>query len=475
LFRSDLKVNLLPDLSYPTLTVRTDYSGAAPSEIETLVSEPVEEAVGVVKNVRSVHSISRTGESDVILQFAWGTDMDMAALDVRDKLDTLQLPLEAAKPLLLRFNPSTDPIIRIGLTSKDAGSNQDATAALKRLRRFADNELKKRLEPVAGVAAVKVGGGLEDEIEVAVDQHKLAQLGIDIGVIIDRLKNENVNISGGSIDQGTQRYLVRTLNQFTDLQQMRDMLVKVDASGVPIRLKDVAQVYQGYKERDGVVRIDGHEAIELAVYKQADANTVSVARAVRDELDKLGESLPFGAKLTVLDDQSVFIRDALSEVRNDALIGGVLAIMVIFFFLGHARSTLIVSLSLPVSLVTTFFFMDRFGLSLNVMSLGGLALATGMVVDDSIVVLENIARKREAGMGIVQAAVAGASEVGMAVTASTLTTVAVFLPLVFVQGIAGQLFRDQALTVTFAMLISLVVAMTLIPMLASLHGRAPLA
>jgi HAE1 family hydrophobic/amphiphilic exporter-1 len=427
----------------------------------------------VVKNVKRVHSISRTGESDVILEFAWGTDMDMAALDVRDKLDTLQLPLEAQKPLLLRFNPSTDPIVRIGLTSTGAGDADPA--ALKRLRRFADNELKKRLEPVAGVAAVKVGGGLEDEVEVAVDQHRLAQLGIDINTVITRLKNENVNISGGSIDQGSQRYLVRTLNQFTDLQQMRDTLIKVDSTGVPIRLKDIAKVWQGYKERDGVIRVDGHEAIELAVYKQGDANTVSVAQAVHVELDKLGDSLPAGAKLTVLDDQSTFIRDALSDVRNDALIGGALAILVIFFFLRHARSTFIISLSLPVSLVTTFFLMDRFGLSLNVMSLGGLALATGMVVDDSIVVLENIARKREAGMGIVQAAVAGASEVGMAVTASTLTTVAVFLPLVFVQGIAGQLFRDQALTVTFAMLISLIVAMTLIPMLASLHGRAPLA
>jgi len=470
---SDLKVNLLPDLSYPTLTVRTDYEGAAPAEIENLVTEPVEEAVGVVKNVKRVHSISRTGESDVILEFAWGTDMDMAALDVRDKLDTLQLPLDAKKPLLLRFNPSTDPIVRVGLTSTQA--NDADPAALKRLRRFADNELQKRLEPVAGVAAVKVGGGLEDEIEVAVDQHKLAQLGIDINTVITRLKNENVNISGGSIDQGSQRYLVRTLNQFTNLQQMRDTLIKVDANGVPIRLKDIAQVYQGYKERDGVIRVDGREAIELAVYKQGDANTVSVAQAVHAELDKLGDSLPAGSKLTVLEDQSTFIRDALSEVRNDALLGGVLAILVIFFFLRHARSTFIVSLSLPVSLIATFFFMDRFGLSLNVMSLGGLALATGMVVDDSIVVLENIARKREAGMGIVQAAVAGASEVGMAVTASTLTTVAVFLPLVFVQGIAGQLFRDQALTVTFAMLISLIVAMTLIPMLASLQGRAPLA
>jgi len=467
-----LKVNLLPDLSYPTLTVRTEYEGAAPLEIENLISQPVEEAVGVVKNVRKVHSVSRTGQSDVVLEFAWGTDMDMASLEVRDKLDTLQLPLEAKKPLLLRFNPSTDPIIRLGLTTE--GETHAGEMQLKQLRRFADDDLKKRIEPVTGVAAVKVGGGLEDEIDVSIDQQQLARLGIDINEVITRLKNENVNASGGRIDEGSQRFLVRTINQFKSLDEMRELLIKVDGN-VPIRLKDIATVTQGFKEREGIVRIDGREAIELAIYKEGDGNTVSVATAVNAQIAKLKDSLPKGASLTTIEDQSVFIEHALSEVKFDALLGGVLAILIIFFFLGHAWSTFIISLSLPVSLIATFFFMDQLHLSLNVMSLGGLALATGMVVDDSIVVLENIARLREKGVSIVEAAVRGTAEVGMAVTASTLTTVAVFFPLVFVQGVAGQLFRDQALTITFAMLISLVVAMTLIPMLASLRGRAPLA
>jgi HAE1 family hydrophobic/amphiphilic exporter-1 len=478
---SGLKVNLLPDLSYPTLTVRTEYEGAAPLEMENLVSQPVEEAIGVVKNLRKIHSVSRTGQSDVILEFAWGTNMDQAGLDVRDKLDVLQLPLEAKKPILLRFNPSTDPIIRLALS---AGKSDVSEAELKQLRRFADDELKKRLEPTPGVAAVKVGGGLEDEVEVELDQQRLQQLGLNAADVVKRLSDENVNVSGGRIESGSQRYLVRTVNQFGTLDEMRNLLVKVDANGVPVHLRDIAQVRQGYKEREGIVRVDGHETIELAIYKEGDANTVSVAANVRKQLDRLTCAhaaegctpvLPANAKLDTIDDQSIFIQSSLDDVRFDAIIGGVLAVLIIFFFLADSWSTFIISLSLPISLIATFFFMGQAGVSLNVMSLGGLALATGMVVDDSIVVLENIARMRESGLTILEAAVKGAREVSMAVIASTLTTVAVFFPLVFVQGVAGQLFRDQALTVTFAMLISLVVAMTLIPMLASLKGRSPLA
>jgi len=478
---SGLKVNLLPDLSYPTLTVRTEYEGAAPLEMENLVSQPVEEAIGVVKNLRKIHSVSRTGQSDVILEFAWGTNMDQAGLDVRDKLDILQLPLEAKKPVLLRFNPSTDPIIRLALS---AGKNDVSEAELKQLRRFADDELKKRLEPTPGVAAVKVGGGLEDEVEVELDQQRLQQLGLNAADVVKRLSDENVNVSGGRIESGSQRYLVRTVNQFGTLEEMRNLLVKVDANGVPVHLREIGQVRQGYKEREGIVRIDGHESIEMAIYKEGDANTVSVAANVRKQLDRLtcahaqegcNSILPANAKLDTIDDQSIFIQSSLDDVRFDAILGGLLAVLIIFFFLADVRSTMIIALSLPISLIATFFFMGQFGVSLNVMSLGGLALATGMVVDDSIVVLENIARLREKGMGILEAAVKGAREVSMAVIASTLTTVAVFFPLVFVQGVAGQLFRDQALTVTFAMLISLVVAMTLIPMLASLQGRSPLA
>ncbi|HXD82923.1 MAG TPA: efflux RND transporter permease subunit, partial [Rudaea sp.] len=477
-----LKVNLLPDLSYPTLTVRTEYEGAAPLEIENLISQPVEEEIGVVKNLRKIHSVSRTGQSDVVLEFAWGTNMDQAGLDVRDKLDILQLPLEAKKPVLLRFNPSTDPIMRLSLSLAGA-AGQISEPELKQLRRFADDELKKRLEPTPGVAAVKVGGGLEDEVEVELDQQRLQQLNLNAADVTKRLADENVNVSGGRIESGSQRYLVRTVNQFGTLAEMRDLLIKVD-KGVPVHLKDIAQVRQGYKEREGIVRVDGHEAIELAIYKEGDANTVSVAANVRKQIERLTcaktpegctSVMPSNAKLDTIDDQSIFIQSSLDDVRNDAIIGGVLAILIIFFFLQDVRSTVIIALSLPISLIATFFFMGQFGVSLNVMSLGGLALATGMVVDDSIVVLENVARMREHGMGIIEAAVKGAREVSMAVIASTLTTVAVFFPLVFVQGVAGQLFRDEALTVTFAMLISLVVAMTLIPMLASLSGRSPIA
>ena len=487
----DLKVNLLPDLSYPTLTVRTEYTGAAPSEIETLISEPVEEAVGVVKNLRKLKSISRTGQSDVVLEFAWGTNMDQASLEVRDKLDVLRLPLEAKAPVLLRFNPSTEPVMRLVLTTPESGSGNQQ-AELMRLRRYADNELKKRLEPVDGVAAVKVAGGLEDEVQVLVDADRLAQLNIPANLVIDRLKQENVNISGGRIEEGSERYLVRTVNQFSNLDQMRDLLV-TSVAGVPVRLRDVATVNQGYKEREAVIRFKGREAVELAIYKEGDANTVAAADAVRKalrELETAGRAAAPGAKpppvtpgvysidgipVQTIEDQSKFIKNALSEVKFEALIGGALSILIIFFFLRDGWSTFVIGLSLPVSIIATFFFMDRLGLSLNVMSLAGLALATGMVVDDSIVVLESIAKARERGLGILQAAIAGTREVSMAVVASTLTTVAVFFPLVFVQGVAGQLFKDQALTVSIALMISLVVSLTLIPMLSSIKDKAPLA
>ncbi len=468
-----LKVNLLPDLSYPTLTVRTEYTGAAPAEIETLISEPIEEAVGVVKNLRKLRSISRTGQSDVVLEFAWGTDMDQASLEVRDKLEVLRLPLEAEQPVLLRFNPSTEPIMRLVLSSTGEVAGVGEEAELMRLRRYAEEELKKRLEPVGGVAAVKVAGGLEDEVQVLIDQGKLAQLNLSVSQVIDRLRVENVNISGGRIEEGSQRYLVRTVNQFTDLEQMRGLLV-ANVDGVPVRLRDVATVSQGYKEREAIIRLGAREAVELAIYKEGDANTVAVAEDLKKALARLESGLPAGSKLTTVEDQSIFIKAALDEVRSEAIMGGIFAILLIFFFLRDGWSTFVIGLSLPVSIIATFFFMSQLGLNLNVMSLAGLALATGMVVDDSIVVLESIAKARERGLGVLEAAVIGTREVSMAVVASTLTTVAVFFPLVFVEGVAGQLFKDQALTVSIALLISLVVSLTLIPMLSSLKAKSPL-
>ncbi|MGQ0800800.1 MAG: efflux RND transporter permease subunit [Pseudomarimonas sp.] len=469
---NELKVNLLPDLSYPTITVRTEYTGAAPVEMENLITEPIEEAVGVVKGLRKLRSISRTGQSDVVLEFVWGTDMDKAGLEVRGKLEVLRLPLEVKPPVLLRFNPSTEPVLRMVLAS-ESKDGAEQLSELTRLRRYAEEDLKKRLEPVGGVAAVKVSGGLEDEIQVLIDDRRLSQLRLSPDQVINRLKQENINVAGGRIEEGSQRYLVRTINQFSDLEQMRELLITTQ-NGVPIKLKDVSTVSQSSKERQAVIRVDGEEAVEIAIYKEGDANIVAVAEEVEATVERLRKDLPAGATLTTIENQAIFIRAALDEVRKEAVMGGILAILLIFLFLRDGWSTFVIGLSLPVSIIATFFFMGQLGLSLNVMSLAGLALATGMVVDDSIVVLESIAKARERGLGVIESTIVGAREVSMAVVASTLTTVAVFLPLVFVQGVAGQLFKDQALTVAIALTISLVVSLTLIPMLTSLKARSPL-
>lgn len=482
-----LKINLLPDLTYPTLTVRTHYPGAAPAEIENLVTKPTEEALGVVKNVQQVRSISRPGQSDVMLEFAWGTNMDYASLDVREKLDVLELPLEAERPIILRFDPALDPVMRFafyrraphagaGATSvKLAGLatghlTPDAAEELKYLRRFADEHVKKELEAALGVAAVKVSGGLEDEIQVLVDQSRLAQLRLPIEAVVRQLGAENINLSGGRLEEGMQQYLVRTLNQFRSVGEIGDVVV-ASRGGAPVYLRDVAAVRHGHKEREAVTRLDGVEAVEIAIYKEGDANTVAVAREVEKRLTQLRKSLPAGLELAKVYDQAAFITQAVDEVIHAGIFGGLLAIVILYFFLRNFVATLIIALSIPVSVIATFNLMYGANLTLNIMSLGGIALGIGMLVDNSIVVLENISRHREQGKDVLAAARDGAGEVSTAVTASTLTTLAVFFPLVFVKGIAGQLFRDQSLTVTFSLLASLIVAITLIPMLASLPHR----
>ena len=468
---SRLNLNLLPDISYPTLTVRAELTGAAPVEIENLLTKPIEEAVGVVRNVRLVRSVSRSGQADITIEFLWGTDMDLAGVDVREKLDILFLPLEASRPLLLRFDPSSEPIVRLGLLNKEDSVGATSEQRLKALRRLAEDRIKAELEAEEGTAAVKVSGGLEDEIQIRVDQQKLAQLGISIGQIAERIRVENVNLSGGRLEEGTQRFLVRTLNEFKDVEEFRDAIVAY-TDNRPVYLRDVATVEQGYKDREAITRVKGRESVELAVYKEGDANTVQVAERIARRLERLRESLPEDIELTTIYDQSTFISSAVADVRLAAVLGGIIAIFVLYGFLRDARATTIVGIAIPVSVIGTFLLMYTNDVSLNIMSLGGIALAVGMLVDNSIVVLENIVRKKEQGEGIVDAARNGTTEVGGAVVAATLTTIAVFFPMVFISGIAGQLFRDQALTVTFALVFSLVVALTLIPMLASLGAKS---
>jgi HAE1 family hydrophobic/amphiphilic exporter-1 len=485
---SRLNLNLLPDISYPTLTIRAELTGAAPVEIENLLTKPIEEAVGVVRNVRLVRSVSRSGQADVTIEFLWGTDMDLAGVDVREKLDVLFLPLEASRPLLLRFDPSSEPIVRLGLLCKpewtvpeevdddgvvisEAETKFDpecgSEARLKSLRRLAEDRIKSELEAEEGTAAVKVSGGLEDEIQIRVDQQKLSQLGISIGQISERIRSENVNLSGGRLEEGNQRFLVRTLNEFQSVDEFRDAIIAYVAER-PVYLRDVASVEQGYKDREAITRVKGQESVELAIYKEGDANTVQVAERIQRRLETARKSLPENFELITTYDQSTFISSAVSDVRLAAILGGLIAIFVLYGFLRDARATTIVGIAIPVSVIGTFLLMYTNDISLNIMSLGGIALAVGMLVDNSIVVLENIVRKKEQGEGILEAAQNGTSEVGSAVVAATLTTIAVFFPMVFISGIAGQLFKDQALTVTFALIFSLIVALTLIPMLASL-------
>ena len=470
---SRLQVTLLPDLSYPTLTVRTELPGAAPTEIETLITKPVEETLGIIKGVRQVRSVSRAGQGDVTLEFNWGTKMDYAVLDVREKLDALQLPKEAVRPIVLRFDPSQDPIMRVGLALKREEGKAAKLAddpTLKRLRRVAEDLLQKPLEGVDGVAAVKISGGLEDEVQVQVDLQKLSQLNLTLQQIAERLQAENANISGGRVDQGAASYLVRTLNQFKTLDELADTILATK-DGRNIYVRDVAEVRQGHQEREAIIRIDGGEAVEIALYKEGDSNTVHIADGVKHNLEQLKKSLPSDLELKPLYDQSIFIRQATDEVLHSAIEGGLLAVLVLYLFLRSAFITAIIAVAIPVSIIATFNLMYGWHLSLNIMSLGGIALAIGLIVDDAIVVLENIFRKQEEGLPIAEAAVHGTREVAGAVIASTLTTVAVFFPMVFVQGIAGQLFSDQALVVTGSLLFSLIVSMTLTPMLVSRKGR----
>ncbi|MCK9994684.1 MAG: efflux RND transporter permease subunit [Candidatus Krumholzibacteria bacterium] len=459
-----LSLELFPDITYPSITVQTEFPDTAPQEVENLVTRPVEEAVGVLRGLQTIHSVSRAGISEVTLEFEWGADMDLLSMEVREKLDRLIMPEEATDPVVLRFDPSLDPIIRLALAGDD-----DLTT----LRRLADRQIKQDFETVKGVAAAGIKGGLEEEIQIEVDQERLAALGITIDRIRQVVGVSNVNLPGGALRGPDSQYLIRTLNEFQDVEEIADLII-VHADGASVRLGDVATVRWGSKEREEITRVNGRESVEISFYKEGDANTVTVARRLRERIAEWQDGkLPDGASLTVLFDQSHFIQQAVNEVRNAALIGGVLAIGVLFLFLRDGRSTLIIASSIPISVIATFIAMYKMDISLNIMSLGGLTLGIGMLVDNSIVVLESIFRKRKDGQSLFAAAVNGTSEVGGAVVASTLTTVAVFLPIVFVEGVAGQLFRDQALTVTFSILASLVVAVTVIPMLSAAGGRLP--
>ncbi|HSL85107.1 MAG TPA: efflux RND transporter permease subunit, partial [Thermoanaerobaculia bacterium] len=489
---------LMPELTYPTLTVRTEYPGAAPEEVETSFSRPIEEALGVIGGMRRISSVSRAGLSDVILELAWDADVSEATQDALERLDQVFLPDEAEQPLILHYDPSLDPVMELSLSADAAGERgPGGEEGLRRLRRIAELQVKRALEPVKGVAAVRVRGGLEEEIHVLLDGKKLRATGISPQAVIDRLRQENVNVAGGTLEEGRTEYMVRTLNEYQDLGQIGETIVS-SMAGRDVRIRDLGRVVRAHKDREIVTETDGAESVQIDVYKEADANIVALADRVRTAIGEIrraglgppeseagtyGRAGPAGpsglaqrlhdeegVRLAVVADRSTFIEGSIDEVKSAALLGGALAILVLFAFLANVRSTVIVGLAIPISLAITFAPLHLLGVSLNIMSLGGLALGIGMLVDSSIVVLESVFRCREEGDDVETAAVRGTAEVRGAVVASTLTSIAVFFPMVFVEGIAGQAFGDLGLAVVVSLLASLAVAVAFVPMAASLRG-----
>ncbi len=489
-----LPVDLLPEISYPTLTVRTTFPGAAPEDVEDRLSVRLQEALATLPNLVDTTSISRAGTSDVVLEFDWGTQMTFAVQEVRDRLDGVFLPSEADKPLILRYDPNLDPILRFGV-APPLGKEGADEETLIRLRWLAENRIKRELEGLEGVAAVQVRGGMEEEIRVRVDPFRMAEYNLDPALIGQRLAQENLNASGGQIREGSTDYLVRTLNEFKEVEEIRDLAI-ARIGEARVRVRDVATVDRTHAEREVVTKLNGREAVEVAIYREAGANIVDIANRVRTavlgtaeqasaaeenkgkkqddiewserkKLAFLGWTLRDEASIELLSDQSTFIADAVNEVKQAALLGARLAVIVMWLFLRRLVATLIIGVAIPISVLVTFAPMFLLDVSLNIMSLGGLALGVGMLVDNAIVVLESITRCREEGDTLRNAAVRGTSEVAGAITASTLTTVSVFAPIVFVQGIAGQIFGDQAVTVVSSLLVSLLVAVLFIPMLAS--------
>ncbi|MBK9388183.1 MAG: efflux RND transporter permease subunit [Planctomycetes bacterium] len=503
-----LQVTLLPEIAYPTITVRTEFPGATPDDVEERVTRRLQEELATVPALVRIWSISRAETSDVLLEFDWGTPMTFAVQDVREKLNSVFLPEGAEQPILLHYDPNLDPILRIGVSGN---------LTLRELREYADKTIKEDLEGLDGVAAARVRGGDEKEYRISFRAAELRRRGLSSEQLSTLVTNANLNRTGGLLREGDTEYLVRTVNEFRSAEDIRELLLTLPG-GQRIRLGDVAEVEITDREREVITRIDGRAAVEIAIYREAEANLVEVARRVRERVfgtaaqqayvqrtgarygaDSLGAGdaagaggdrmaamrarqerealtgflafrLPEGVHLTQLTDQSRFVEQSTQEVLDAAMQGGLLAVIVLYLFLRQIAGTLIIALSIPISVIATFAPMYMAGVTMNIMSLGGLALGIGMLVDNSIVVLESIARCQAEGDPRLRAAVRGTREVGGAVIASTLTTVAVFFPIVFVEGIAGQMFGDQSIAVVSSLTVSLAVALFFIPVLVTLSA-----
>ena len=456
-----LPIDLLPDVTYQVLSVSTTYENASPEEMEELVTRPIEEAMSAVPGAEEVSSVSTEGRSSVRVAFSWDADLDAAANDIRDRLDRVisHLPEDASRPSLHKRDLAGFPVMILG-----ASSGLDPVE----MRRIIDEQVKYRIERVPGVATLDVWGGHEREVHVDLHADRIKALGLPLDTVLARIRAENVEVPAGLVERGNFEVMVRTLGSYRNLDQLASTVVAV-REGVPVRLGEIADVKDSWQRVTRVVRVNGEPGVRLGCFKQSGTNTVTVARGVLKEIEQINRDIP-QINLMVMRDTSDYIQQSISNVSRAGVLGGLFAVLILFFFLRDLRSTTVIALAVPISIIATFMLMYFGGLTLNIMTLGGLALGVGMLLDNSIVVLENVSRLRESGMTRMDAAVAGAEEVTAAVTASTLTTLAVFLPLIFMGDAAGVMFRQLSYVVAFSLACSLAVALTIVPMLSARMG-----
>ena len=453
-----LPIDLMPDITYPTLSLSTSYGNASPEEMEEIITRPIEEALAAVPGVEEISSTSSEGSSRVRVSFAWGTDLEEASNDIRDRLDRIirSLPEDLERPRLRKFDPASFPILIMGASS-DLDSIQT--------RRIIDDQIKYRIERVPGVASLDVWGGLEREIHVNLEPDKIKALGLPLDLILNKIRSENVDVPAGTIERGNYEVLIRTPGVYTNLDEIRNTVVAI-RDGVSIQVKEIATVEDSWQKVRRIVRVNGKQGIRLSISKQSGKNTVEIARAVLKEIERIRQDIPQITLVPIID-TSKYIQSSISNVGRAALFGGLLAVLVLMFFLRSFRSTTVIATAIPISIIATFTLIYFGGFTLNIMTLGGLALGIGMLVDNAIVVLENIYRLQESGEKPIQASINGTGEVTSAIIASTLTTLAVFIPLIFLRGMSGIMFRQLSYVIAFALLCSLIVALTLVPMLSS--------
>src|SRR5579864_2141707 len=454
-----LKIDRLPPISIPFVSVNMSYPGATAQDVELLITEPIENAVSGMSGVYSISSTSSEGSASVFVQLVDGTDPTQASLEVERRVNAIRskMPADATDPRVNKADPSQQPIMEVALTG----------TSLNQLFDVANNQFVPALESIPGVAQINISGGLQTEVQVKVDYSKLAAYGITLAQVNTALTNANVDAPVGTLQQGQAQLDVRSLGAFQSIDALQNMVVTQTSTGGPILLRDIAQVGLGYKQITQSQRLNGQDAVGLQIVKQSDANALDVADNVRVALGKLQGLLPTGSQVVITNDTSVFTRASLDAIQHDLLLSVLLVGGVMLLFLHAWRHTVIVLLAIPTSLVSTFLVMYVLGFSLNIMSLMALALMIGILVDDSIVVLENIHRHLQMGESPHQAAITGRGEIGMAAIAITAADVVVYTPIAFVSGVLGQLFRQYGLTVVAATLFSLLISFTLTPMLAS--------